>query len=117
MSDVRKASQVIDPKNLGLLEWSINVKKQLRSKFPKCSDNIPELTTQQQIFKSTKLSNGNVFQGIMKSTSKAGGISHIGYNILKQFVLLKQSGKILVSAITDLANGIANSNLNFLYHW
>lgn len=53
----------------------------------------------------------------MQSTSKAGGISHIGYNILKRLVLLKLTGKILVSSITDLANGVANSRLKFLYHW
>ena len=116
-TDIRGAARSIDPDNFGLLDWNEDVKKSLRSKFPPAKGPVLDRKVDDSKFKTTKISDGMIYNIIKKSRSKSGGISHISYDCVRRLSQSKNYGRALINAITELANAMSNQKIPFLSHF
>ena len=114
---IRKATQYIDPDNYGLNSWSSEIKNELKLKYPNVNTLSTDKNSKDPLFHSTKINGSTIYKIISKTKSNSGGLSHIGSDTLLKLCNLKSSGNSLINSVTQLANQLANSRIDNLFHF
>lgn len=116
-ANIKKASQTFNPDNHGLLAWSKTVKDDLRQRFPISKSIISKRPSTATQFKETIILSNDIMIVVSQGNTKAGGISHVGYDQVKSMSYLKDTGPELLKAIAKTTMSLANNRIPNLYHW